>query len=79
MVVKIGHVAPADRPHRPPRQGQRKRRRLAIDDANALKIEIGGQVVKFELLGEDDQADPKPAPSSPRSWLTPRSPASSVT
>jgi branched-chain amino acid transport system substrate-binding protein len=43
----------------PPRQGQRNGARLAVDDANAKKIEIDGKIVKFELLGEDDQADPK--------------------
>jgi branched-chain amino acid transport system substrate-binding protein len=33
--------------------------RLALDEANAAGIEIGGNKVKFELLSEDDQADPK--------------------
>lgn len=33
--------------------------RIAIDEANARKLQIGGQPVKFELLVEDDQADPK--------------------
>jgi branched-chain amino acid transport system substrate-binding protein len=33
--------------------------RLALDEANAAGIEIGGKKVKFELLSEDDQADPK--------------------
>jgi branched-chain amino acid transport system substrate-binding protein len=33
--------------------------RLALDEANAVGVEIGGSKVKFELLSEDDQADPK--------------------
>lgn len=33
--------------------------RIAIDEANARKFQVGGQTVKFELLSEDDQADPK--------------------
>lgn len=33
--------------------------RLAIEDANARGIVIGGQKVKFELQSEDDQADPR--------------------
>src|SRR6185312_11378671 len=33
--------------------------RLAIDQANEKKIKLGGKTVKFEVLSEDDQADPK--------------------
>ena len=33
--------------------------RLAIEELNAQGLEIGGAKVTFELLGEDDQADPK--------------------
>ncbi len=33
--------------------------RLAIEEANTRGIEIGGHKVKFELLSEDDQSDPK--------------------
>ena len=33
--------------------------RLAVEEANAAKIKIGGKTVKFELVAEDDQADPK--------------------
>jgi len=32
---------------------------LAIDDLNASQFRIGGKAVKFELVSEDDQADPK--------------------
>jgi branched-chain amino acid transport system substrate-binding protein len=32
---------------------------LALDDANAKKIAIGGKVAKFQLHAEDDQADPR--------------------
>lgn len=32
---------------------------LAIDDMNATKPKIGGKEVKFVLISEDDQADPK--------------------
>src|SRR5574340_774034 len=34
---------------------------MAIDDANARGIVIGGRKVHFELVSEDDQADPKTA------------------
>ena len=33
--------------------------RLAVDEANAKKIKIDGKHVKFEMMTEDDQADPK--------------------
>ena len=33
--------------------------KIAIDEANAKKLQIGGQTIKFELISEDDQADPK--------------------
>ena len=32
---------------------------MAIDDLNAKGVTIGGKVVKFELLAEDDAGDPK--------------------
>ncbi|EJL89899.1 ABC-type branched-chain amino acid transport system, periplasmic component [Polaromonas sp. CF318] len=32
---------------------------LAIEDLNASQFKIGGKAVKFELISEDDQADPK--------------------
>ena len=33
--------------------------RLAVDELNAQKIKVGGKTLKFELLSEDDQGDPK--------------------
>ena len=33
--------------------------RLAIEEANAKGVTIGGKKIKFELVGEDDQADPR--------------------
>ena len=59
MVVKIGHVAPLTGPIAHLGKDNENGARLAIEDANAKKIEIDGKVVKFELVGEDDQADPK--------------------
>jgi len=59
MVVKIGHVAPLTGPIAHLGKDNENGARLAIDDANAKKIEIDGKVLKFELVGEDDQADPK--------------------
>ena len=36
---------------------------LAIDEANAKKLKIGGKTIKFEMMSEDDQADPKMGPT----------------
>ncbi|HRF71292.1 MAG TPA: branched-chain amino acid ABC transporter substrate-binding protein [Accumulibacter sp.] len=59
MVVKIGHVAPLTGPIAHLGKDNENGARLAVDDANAQKIVIDGKLVTFELLGEDDQADPK--------------------
>ncbi len=37
--------------------------RLAIDQANAKNIKIDGKTLKFEVMSEDDQADPKLGPT----------------
>ena len=59
VVVKIGHVSPLTGPQAHLGKDNENGARLAIEEANARKLEIGGAVVAFELLGEDDQADPK--------------------
>src|SRR5205823_5088892 len=33
--------------------------RLAVEELNAQKIKAGGKQLRFELLSEDDQGDPK--------------------
>jgi len=58
-VVKIGHVAPMTGPQAHLGKDNENGARLAIEELNAQAIEIGGAKIKFELLGEDDQADPK--------------------
>src|SRR4051794_7946322 len=59
VVVKIGHVAPLTGPQAHLGKDNENGARLAIEDWNAKKIEIDGKVVRFELVAEDDQADPK--------------------
>src|SRR6266568_6895659 len=58
-VVKIGHVGPTTGPQAHLGKDNENGARLAIDDANAKNIVIDGKKIKFELLAEDDQADPK--------------------
>ncbi|MEW9899325.1 branched-chain amino acid ABC transporter substrate-binding protein [Chitinivorax sp. PXF-14] len=58
-VVKIGFAAPLTGPQAHYGTDMKNGIALAIDDANAQHPEIGGKKVKFELVAEDDQADPK--------------------
>ncbi|MBK7900098.1 MAG: branched-chain amino acid ABC transporter substrate-binding protein [Azonexus sp.] len=59
VTVKIGHVAPMTGPQAHLGKDNENGARQAIDELNAKGLEIGGAKVKFELLAEDDQADPK--------------------
>jgi branched-chain amino acid transport system substrate-binding protein len=58
-VVKIGHVGPTTGPQAHRGKDNENGARMAIDDANGKGIMIDGKKVKFELVAEDDQADPK--------------------
>jgi branched-chain amino acid transport system substrate-binding protein len=57
--VKIGHVAPLTGGIAHLGKDNENGARLAIDEANEAKITIDGKPVKFVLVAEDDQADPK--------------------
>ncbi|QEL66405.1 branched-chain amino acid ABC transporter substrate-binding protein [Oryzomicrobium terrae] len=59
ITVRIGHVGPLTGPQAHLGKDNEDGALLAIDDLNAQGIEIGGAKAKFELLSEDDQADPK--------------------
>jgi branched-chain amino acid transport system substrate-binding protein len=59
MTVNIGHVAPLTGGIAHLGKDNENGARLAIDDANAAKIKIDGKDVKFLLIADDDQADPK--------------------
>ena len=58
-VVKIGHVGPLTGGIAHLGKDNELGAKLAIEDLNAKGIKLGGQAVKFELLSEDDAADPK--------------------
>ena len=58
-VVKIGHVAPMSGSQAHYGKDNENGVRMAIEDLNTQNIVIGGKKVKFELLAEDDAADPK--------------------
>jgi len=58
-VVKIGHVGPLTGGIAHLGKDNENGVRLALDEANAKGVTIDGKKIKFELVGEDDQADPK--------------------
>src|SRR5215510_11612654 len=58
-VVKIGHVAPTSGAIAHLGKDNENGARMAIDDLNAKGVTIGGRKAKFELVAEDDAADPK--------------------
>ena len=59
LVVKIGHVAPTSGAIAHLGKDNENGARMAIDELNAKGVTIGGRKAKFELLAEDDAADPK--------------------
>ena len=59
IIVKLGHVAPMTGPQAHLGKDNENGARLAVEELNAAGLEIGGAQVKFELVPEDDQADPK--------------------
>ena len=58
-VIRIGHVGPLSGPIAHLGKDNENGARLAIEELNAKGISIGGKKVRFELLAEDDAADPK--------------------
>lgn len=61
QIIKIGHVAPISGAIAHLGKDNENGARMAIDDLNAKGLVIGGKKVKFELVAEDDAADPKQA------------------
>ena len=61
LQVRIGAAAPLTGNQAHIGKDNESGTRMAIDDANAKGIMIGGRKVHFELISEDDQADPKTA------------------
>lgn len=59
VTVKIGHVAPISGPQSHLGKDNENGAQMAIDELNAKGVMIGGEKAHFELLKEDDAADPK--------------------
>jgi branched-chain amino acid transport system substrate-binding protein len=60
-IVKIGVASPLTGPQAHIGIDIRNGVQLAVDDANAAGVEIGGRKVKLELVAEDDEANPTKA------------------
>jgi len=59
VIIKIGHVAPLTGNIAHMGKDNENGARMAIEDLNAQGLMIGGAKARFELLAEDDGADPK--------------------
>ncbi|HEX6944656.1 MAG TPA: branched-chain amino acid ABC transporter substrate-binding protein, partial [Casimicrobiaceae bacterium] len=63
VTVRIGHAGPLTGGIAHLGKDNENGARLAVEEANGKNLSIGGKKVKFELQGEDDQADPKLGPT----------------
>ena len=59
QVVKIGHVAPVSGAQAAYGKDNENGARMAVEDLNTQNVVIGGKRIRFELVAEDDAADPK--------------------
>jgi branched-chain amino acid transport system substrate-binding protein len=59
LVIKLGHVSPMSGGQAHYGRDNANGAILAVEDLNAKGMTIGGQKAKFQLLNEDDAADPK--------------------
>ncbi|MDR5734871.1 MULTISPECIES: branched-chain amino acid ABC transporter substrate-binding protein [Caballeronia] len=59
VTVKVGFAAPLTGANAGYGKDLQNGVQLALDEANAKKITIGGKTAKFEIAAEDDQADPR--------------------
>jgi branched-chain amino acid transport system substrate-binding protein len=59
LVVRIGHVGPTSGSIAQLGKDNENGARMAIEELNAKGVTIGGRKARFELLAEDDAADPK--------------------
>ncbi|OFA09097.1 branched-chain amino acid ABC transporter substrate-binding protein [Duganella phyllosphaerae] len=58
-VIKIGHSGPLSGAQAFSGKDNESGARLAVEELNAKPITVAGKKLKFELLSEDDQGDPK--------------------
>jgi len=63
VTVKIGHAGPLTGGIAHLGKDDENGVHLAVDEATQRKLKIGGKVIKFEMMSEDDQADAKMGPT----------------
>jgi branched-chain amino acid transport system substrate-binding protein len=63
ITVTIGHAGPLTGSIAHLGKDDENGVHLAVDQANEKKIKLGGKTVKFVMMSEDDQADPKLGPT----------------
>jgi len=59
LVVKIGHTGPLSGGDAYAGKDNENGVRMGVEAVNAQKLTVGGKTLKFELVSEDDQCDPK--------------------
>lgn len=67
--VRIGQAAPLSGPQAEFGLDLQRGAQLAVDDLNARALRIGGRLATFELVSEDDHADPERARSAAQRLL----------
>ena len=61
VIVKLGSVAPLTGPQAHLGKDNDNGVRLALEEVNATGLTIAGKKIQFQVVSEDDQADPKTA------------------
>src|SRR3954464_9667896 len=59
ITVRIGHVGPVSGSQAHYGKDNENGARMAVEDLNKANVMIGGKHAKFEIVAEDDAADPK--------------------
>lgn len=59
QIVRIGFASPLSGPQAHYGKDNENASKMAIDDLNGKGLVIGGQKISFQLVTEDDQADPR--------------------
>jgi ABC-type branched-subunit amino acid transport system substrate-binding protein len=59
LLVKIGHTGPLSGGDAYAGKDNENGVRMGVEEVNAKKMTVGGKTLKFELVSEDDQCDPK--------------------
>lgn len=59
LTVQIGHTGPLSGPNAFAGKDNENGVRMGVEEVNSRKLSVAGKTLKFELVSEDDQCDPK--------------------